>query len=126
MYYDLLAKIKNAGLVKKESFTTSYSNFDFEVAKLLVSRHYLKDAQKKVVGAKKFLEIKMNYKNGSPAMSDFRIISRPSRHMYVRNGAVKQVKQGYGMGVFSTNQGILANREARRKKVGGEYLFEIW
>ncbi len=126
MYYDLLAKIKNAGLVKKEGFTTSYSNFDFEVAKLLVSRHYLKDAQKKVVGAKKFLEIKMSYKKGEPAMSDFRIISRPSRHMYVRNGAVKQVKQGYGMGVFSTNQGIMDNREARSKKVGGEYLFEIW
>ena len=59
-------------------------------------------------------------------MNDFKIISRPSRHLYVKNGRVKSVKQGYGIGVFSTNEGVLNNRDARKKKVGGEYLFEIW
>ncbi|HUX36121.1 MAG TPA: 30S ribosomal protein S8 [Candidatus Paceibacterota bacterium] len=126
MYYDLLAKIKNAGLVKKEGFTTSFSNFDFEVAKLLVARHYLKDAQKKTVGAKKFLEIKLNYKNGASTMENFKIISRPSRHMYVKREDVKRVRQGYGMGVISTNNGILSDGDAKKKKVGGEYLFQIW
>jgi small subunit ribosomal protein S8 len=126
MYYDLLAKIKNAGLVKKEGFTTSFSNFDFEVAKLLVSRHYLKDVQKKTVGAKKFLEVRLNYKNNSSAMENFKIISRPSRHMYAKKEDIKRVRQGYGMGVFSTTNGILSDSDARKKKVGGEYLFQIW
>lgn len=126
MYYDLLAKIKNAGRVKKEGFTTSFSNFDLEVAKLLVARHYLKDAQKKTVGAKKFLEVKLNYKNGSPAMENFKIISRPSRHMYVKSEEIKRVRQGYGMGVISTTNGILSDGDAKKKKVGGEYLFQIW
>lgn len=126
MYYDLLAKIKNAGRVKKEGFTTSFSNFDLEVAKLLVARHYLKDAQKKTVGAKKFLEVKLNYKNGSPAMENFKIISRPSRHMYVKTEEIKRVRQGYGMGVISTTNGILSDGDAKKKKVGGEYLFQIW
>ncbi len=126
MYYDLLAKIKNAGLVKKEGFVTSFSNFDFEVAKVLMASHFLKDVQKKTVGNKKFLEVKINYKDKLPVMSDFKIISRPSRHLYVKSGRVKSVKQGYGIGVFSTNEGVLNNRDARKKKVGGEYLFEIW
>ena len=126
MYYDLLAKIKNAGLVQKEGFTTSFSNFDFEVAKLLVARHYLKDAQKKTVGAKKFLEIKLNYKNGASTMENFKIISRPSRHMYVKSGDVKRVRQGYGMGVISTTNGVMSDGDAKKKKVGGEYLFQIW
>ncbi len=126
MYYDLLAKIKNASRVKKEGFITSFSNFDFEVAKVLMAAHFLKDVQKKTVGAKKYLEVKVNYKNNEPVMSDFKIISRPSRHLYVKSGRVKSVKQGYGIGVFSTNQGVLTNRDARKKKVGGEYLFEIW
>lgn len=126
MYYDLLAKIKNAGLVKKEGFVTSFSNFDFEVAKVLMAGHFLKDVQKKTVGSKKYLEVKVNYKNNAPVMSDFKIISRPSRHLYVKSGNVKSVKQGYGIGVFSTNEGVLNNRDARKKKVGGEFLFEIW
>lgn len=126
MYYDLLAKIKNASRVKKEGFVTSFSNFDFEVAKVLMACHFLKDVQKKTVGTKKYLEVKINYKNNLPAMSDFKIISRPSRHMYVKSGRVKSVKQGYGIGVFSTSEGVLNNRDARKKKIGGEYLFEIW
>ncbi len=126
MYYDLLAKIKNAGLVKKEGFTTSFSNFDFEVAKLLVARHYLKDVQKKTVGSKKFLEVKLNYRNGESTMDDFKIISRPSRHMYVKTEDVKRVRQGYGMGVLSTTNGVMSDMDAKKKKVGGEYLFQIW
>ncbi|MEK7546825.1 MAG: 30S ribosomal protein S8 [Patescibacteria group bacterium] len=126
MYYDLLAKIKNAVNAKKENFSTPFSNFDFEVAKILAANGYLKDVQKKTVGNRNFIEIKINYKNNSSSFNDFKIISRPSRHIYVRSGEVRKVKQGYGLGMFSTTQGILADRDARKKKVGGEYLFEIW
>ena len=86
----------------------------------------MKDVQKKTVGNRNFIEIKINYKNNSSSFNDFKIISRPSRHIYVRSGEVRKVKQGYGLGMFSTTQGILADRDARKKKVGGEYLFEIW
>jgi ribosomal protein S8 len=82
MYYDLLAKTKNAVRVKKESFLTPFSNLDFEVAKLLADRHYLKEVEKKMIGSKKFLEIRPAYKNGKPSLNDFRIISKPSRHIY--------------------------------------------
>ncbi len=126
MYYDLLAKIKNAVLVKKESFLTAFSNFDFEIARILVERKYLKDVQKKTIGNKKFLEITPNYKNKMPVITDFKIISRPSRHIYASCRDIRRVRQGYGTGIFSTSQGVMTDRDARRKKIGGEYLFEIW
>lgn len=126
MYYDLLAKIKNAIRVKKESFLTAFSNFDFEIAKILVERKYLKGVQKKTIGNKKFLEITPNYKNKAPVITDFKIISKPSRHIYMNCRDIRRVRQGYGTGVFSTSQGIMTDRDARREKIGGEYLFEIW
>lgn len=82
--------------------------------------------RRKQLAPKKFLEVKLNYKNGSPAMENFKIISRPSRHMYVKTEEIKRVRQGYGMGVISTTNGILSDGDAKKKKVGGEYLFQIW
>ncbi len=126
MYTDLLAKIKNAAQAKKDNFSTAFSTMDLEIAELLVERGYLKDIQKKNVGNKKFLEIRINYRNGTPVVNGFKIISRPSRHTYIGYRDIKPVKQGYGLGVFSTPSGILTDRETRKKKIGGEYLFEIW
>ncbi len=126
MYYNLLAKIRNAALAKKDTLVVPFSNFDYNVAKLLAERGYLKDVQKKTSGNKKFIEIKLSYKNSSPSISGFKIISRPSRHVYLRKDKVRRVRQGYGTGVISTTEGILSDGDARKKRVGGEYLFEIW
>lgn len=126
MYHDLLAKTKNAVRAKKESFMTAYSGFDFDIGKVLADKGYLGDIQKKIVGGKSFLEVKMAYKKGKPTLNDFRIISRPSRHIYAGYRDARRVKQGHGIGVFSTSAGIMTDGELRKKKVGGEYLFEIW
>ena|SRR6185369_9606444 len=126
MYYDLLAKIKNAQMARKESFQTSYSKADFEVAKILIAAGYLKDAQKKTVGKKNYLEVRLAYKNHKGALSDFKLISKPSRHIYTGYKELHPVKQNYGLGVLSTPKGIMNNKEARKQQVGGEYLFQIW
>lgn len=126
MYYDLLAKIKNAGLAEKESFQTPFSKFDFEVAKTLLTSGYLSDVQKRSIGKRNVIEIRLKYQGGKPVVNDFRILSRPSRHMYASYKDLKSVKQGYGVGVISTSKGILSNSVARKEKLGGEYLFQIW
>lgn len=126
MYHDLLAKIKNAQAAKKEFFLTPFSTMDFSVAQILVSKKYLADAQKKIVDRKNMIEIKLRYDGGKPAVSDFKIVSKPSRHLYGGYRSVRSVKSGHGLSVISTSKGIMTGREARRSKVGGEYLFEIW
>lgn len=126
MYYNLLSQVKNAIQARKHSIILPFSKMDFEVAKILVKAKYLKDAQKKIINRKNFIEIKLSYSAEKSTINDFKIFSRPSRHLYVTYKELRPVKNGYGLAIISTSKGIFDNREARKNKVGGEYLFEIW
>lgn len=126
MYYDLLTRIKNAARAGKQTIVAPFSKFDFAIAKVLAAEGYLASADKKVIGKKNFLELVLNYKDDSPAFSDFRLLSKPSRHLYSGYRDLKPVRQQYGVAVISTPKGVMTNRAARKEKVGGEYLFEIW
>lgn len=126
MHYDLLAKIKNAYRAKKEGFQTPYSTGDFAIAKILARHKFIKDAQKRVIDKKQYLDIKLLYTGEAPAFEDFRIKSKPSRRLYTSYRELRPVRQNYGLGILSTPRGIMTTSEARKQKVGGEYLLEIW
>ncbi len=126
MHYDLLAKIKNAYRAKNEGFQTPYSTSDFAIAKILVRHKYLKEAQKRVIDKKQYIDIKMLYNDGTAAFEDFRIKSKPSRRTYTGYRDLRPVRQNYGLGILSTPGGIMTTSEARKLKLGGEYLLEIW
>ncbi|KKW46888.1 MAG: 30S ribosomal protein S8 [Candidatus Liptonbacteria bacterium RIFCSPLOWO2_01_FULL_56_20] len=126
MYYDLLVKIKNAERARKEVLHAPLSKLDFSVAKLLVDAGYLQDAQKKPAGKRTVLELKLRYANNRPALSDFKIVSKPSRRIYVGYRDLQMGRGRRGIAVLSTPEGVMSNREARTKKVGGEYLFDVW
>lgn len=124
MHYDLVVRIKNAENSEKNSLIANFSKVDFAIAKILVEAGYIKDVQKKTVGRKNFLEIKLAREGKT--INGFKIISKPGRRMYVGSEDIKTVRQGYGISVISTSKGVMNNKEARKQKVGGEYLFEIW
>ncbi len=124
MHADLVVRIKNAENSEKDSLTATFSKVDFAIAKILAEAGYIKDVQKKTVGKKNFLEIKLS--RGGRAIQGFRIISKPGRRMYVASEDIRAVRQGYGMSVISTSKGVMNNKEARKQKIGGEHLFEIW
>jgi len=126
MFYDLLARIKNAQLARRESFQMPFSKFDLAVAKVLVEEGYLKAAEKKGGAKKPVLEVVLNYRASRPAMTDFKIVSKPSRHIYTDYRALRPVRQGHGISIMSTSQGVMSGKRARKDKVGGEYLCEIW
>jgi small subunit ribosomal protein S8 len=126
MHYNLLVRIRNAEGAQKEKLTVPFSGFDFAVAKVLAEEGYIKDAEKKNVGRRNFIEIKLARGRKGPAISGFKILSKPSRHIYLDYRNLKPVRQGYGVGVISTPKGIMSNKTAKKNKVGGEYLFEIW
>ena len=126
MYYDLLARIKNAFAARKEMVQAPFSEFDFSIAKFLQSAGYLAAVDKRVTGKKSVLEIRLKYKNHEPSLTDFRLMSKPGRRMYIGYRDMQTVKQGHGLAVISSPEGIVSNREARKKKLGGEYLFQVW
>jgi small subunit ribosomal protein S8 len=126
MYYNLLSKIKNAVMARKEKIVTPFSRMDFAIANILVVNGYLKSAERETIGKKNAIVIRFKTKSKTVAVNDFRIMSKPSRHTYKDYRSLYPVRQGHGMSVISTSKGIMTGKEAKKNKIGGEYLFEIW
>ena len=126
MYYDLLAKLKNATMAKKERIIVPFSKMDEAVLKTLVENGYIKSADMEVIEERKVIVVRLAYKNTATAVNDFKLVSKPSRRFYFDYRSLRPVKQGYGVAVLSTSKGIMTNKEAKKNKIGGEYLFEIW
>ena len=125
MYYDLLTQVKNAQAVRRKSLRVSFSKLDLTVAEILAKHGFVKEVRKKLIGKKKFLDIDLLSKTPAQVMQ-FKIISKPSRHLYKKSQELFPVKQGYGLSVISTSQGVMTGGEAKKRRLGGEYLFEIW
>ncbi|MBI1838695.1 MAG: 30S ribosomal protein S8 [Candidatus Colwellbacteria bacterium] len=127
MYIDTLVKVKNALARKRDKIKIPYSRMDLEVLESLVKRGYLEEVVRKGRGAKRIIEIRLKYEeNESPVMSGLKILSKPSHRAYVGWREIRKSHQGYGSYFLSTSKGIMSEADARRNKVGGELLFEIW
>lgn len=126
MYIDLLTKLKNAQKAKKESLKVPFSTMDFAIAEILSARGFVGAVSKKGRMPKRVLEIDLKYDGAKGAISGINFLSVPSRRLYVGYQELRPVKQGFGIALISTPKGILTNKEARKAKVGGQLLFEIW
>jgi small subunit ribosomal protein S8 len=126
MHYNILSEVKNATRAKKDKITFPFSKMDFAILTKLVEYGYLKSAEKEVVGKKNFITVRLAYKHKEPAVNDFKIMSKPSRHTYADYRSLPTIMHGHGLSMLSTSKGIMTGSEAKKQKVGGEYLFEIW
>lgn len=126
MYWNTLTKIKNALERKHDRIKVPSTKLDLAIVEALVRHGYLESAAKKGKGVKKIIDIRLKYKEGVPAISGIKFFSRPSRRVYMGYEDMQRSKSGYGYFFFSTPMGLMTNIEARKNKVGGEMLFEIW
>lgn len=132
---DLLNRIRNAQAVLKPTVMVPFSRIKYEIAKVLAKQGFIKDVEKKTRKAKRFFEITLQYKNVSgllqkkrtrPKIQGLKRISKPGQRIYINYKAVKPVRAGFGMAIISTSKGIMTDREAKKQKLGGEVLCEIW
>ncbi len=123
MYIDLLIKIKNAEAARKKALKVRFTKMDAAVVKLLEEKGFLKKSEIKGRMPKRILEIEPN---PDRPIQGIKLLSKPSRRLYVGYKDIKRVKGGFGFLFLSTPKGILTDREARKEKVGGQMLFEIW
>ncbi len=126
MYTDLLTKIKNAQSAKKASVKVPFSNMDYAVADLLAAKGFVAAANKKGRAPKRIIEVDLKYENERGAISGVKFLSVPSRRLYAGYKDLRKVRQGYGIAILSTPKGILAADDAKKQKIGGQLLFEIW
>lgn len=123
---DMLTRIRNAQAVKKQEVIIPFSKIKYEIAKLLVRESYLNSAEKV---KEKFDVIKIELKygpTGESAIEHIKRISKPGQRIYVASDKLPKVLNDIGLAIISTSSGIITNKKARRMKVGGEFLFEIW
>ncbi|MFA5766611.1 MAG: 30S ribosomal protein S8 [Candidatus Paceibacterota bacterium] len=123
---DMLNRIKNAQASQKEGVVIPFSNFKYEIAKLLENEKLVGKIEKKGRKAKKVIEIALKYENKIPAISGMRKVSRPGQRIYSPAQNIKPVKGGYGTSIVSTSRGLMTGKEAKRQRLGGEILCEVW
>lgn len=124
---DLIIRLKNAGMVGKDTVSVPYSKLRHAVIDKLVEAGYV--ASVTTAGEKvqdKTLEVTLSYENGAHSIRGVKRISKPGRRLYTKVADIHPVKFGQGHMILSTPAGIVTGEEAREKKVGGEQLFLIW
>ena len=124
---DMLTRIRNANLALHETVSMPSSKLRQELARILASEGYIDGFDVEGSGVKKTLDVKLRYgSDRSRVIEGLKRISKPGRRVYVGVSELPRVKGGLGVAVISTSQGLLPDREARRRRLGGEFLFEVW
>ena len=123
---NLLTQIKNAQAAGHETLEAPFSGLKLAVARIMEAEGFIVKAEKKGAKPKEKLEIKLKFNQGVGAIAGVKRVSKPGQRVYVPADKLKAVKQGFGLAIVSTSQGIMSGKEARRKRIGGEVLCEIW
>ncbi len=123
---DMLARLRNAQAVKKAEVIIPWSKIKYDILKILARENYLAEVGVSEENGFKILIAKFRYENGRPVLRHLKRLSKPSRRWYVRGGQIPYILNGLGMAIISTSKGLKTDNEARRAKIGGELICEIW
>lgn len=123
---DMLIRLKNASAVKKPTVTVPYTKMNVAVLDLLLKENYVSDVTKDESGTFPMLVVKLKYLGGVPAIAHLKKISKPGVRIYTKASEIKRTLSGYGLKILSTSRGIMTDTLARKSKLGGEVLAELW
>lgn len=123
---DFLTRLRNAQTVNKDSITSPSSRMKFTIAKILQKEGYVGQVTEETEGWKKVITVELKYDNNEPAIRSIKRISKPGRRVYVGSKELPVVLSDMGIVILSTSQGVMTNKEARKRKLGGEILCEIY
>lgn len=122
---DLLARIRNAQSAGHDTLEAPSSQMKFAIAKILAREGYLASATERVEGHKKTLVMALKYTGTEPAIRTLRRISKPGLRVYRGAAELPRVLSDIGLAIVSTSAGIMTNKDARRRKLGGEIICEV-
>lgn len=124
---DLLTRIRNAAQARKEHVDVPFSNVKSNIVAVLVQEGYVKDSAPAEDDGHPVIRVGLKYDaKHQSVITGIKRISRPSLRVYVGCDKIPLVRRGLGVSILSTPVGILSDREARRRKVGGEVLCSVW
>lgn len=124
---DMLTRIKNGYQARKDVVLLPWSKIKEEIGQILLKEGYLKDMKSKGTKAKdKVLELELKYEGRKPALNEIKRISKPGLRIYAKVTKIPRVKFGFGITIVSTPKGLMIGKEAKKKKLGGEIICQIW
>ncbi len=124
---DMLSRIRNASVARHDRAEMPHSLLKEHVAHVLKSEGFLDDVRVSEGEGPKVLTLVLRYgKDRSSAIDGIRRVSAPGRRVYVRHDRIPRVRSGMGVSILSTSAGVMADKDARSKRVGGELLCEVW
>ena len=123
---DFLTRIRNALAVGQQEVTVPYSRLKHHLADILAKNGYLLSVAVEGQAPAKALKLQLSSSSQSSTITTLERVSKPGRRVYVGYQEIPQVKNGRGMLVLSTSRGLLTGRSARRAKIGGEIVCQVY
>jgi small subunit ribosomal protein S8 len=125
---DMLTRIRNASMARHDRVELPHSKLKERVASVMKAEGYLDDLRvSEVVEVPKMLTLVLRYgRDRQSAIDGLRRVSTPGRRVYVAHDHIQRVCSGMGISILSTSRGVMTDREARKQRVGGELLCEVW
>ncbi|MEK7681129.1 MAG: 30S ribosomal protein S8 [Patescibacteria group bacterium] len=122
---DMLTRIRNASMINKKEVLVPFSKIKFGIAEILVKNGYLEKVEEKKE-KHPYLLLTLKYSRGATAINNIKRISKPGHRQYVKADEIERVLSGFGLAILSTPRGLMTNDDARKAKVGGEVICEVF
>ncbi len=124
---DLLTRIRNALKARKRFTMVPYSKMKIAILKILKDKGLIENIKLRGEGVKKAIVIYLKYdQDGEPFIEDLIRVSKPGRRVYAGYRDLKPLRRGFAFRIISTNRGIMTDEEARKRKLGGEIICEVY
>ena len=124
---DMLTRIRNACGAKHRRVDMPASKMKVEIARILKEHSLIQDfSTLESEEGRKLLRVRLKYAGGQPVIRELQRVSTPGLRKYVGATEIPRVRNGLGLAILSTSQGIMSDAEARRKRTGGELLALVW
>ena len=123
---DFLTRIRNAQHARHETVELPSSRMKFAIAKILEREGYLSSASERTEGTRKLLTVGLKYTGKESYIRDITRISKPGLRVYRKASELPRVLSDIGISIVSTSAGIMTNKEARKRKLGGEVICQVY
>ncbi|AXX64095.1 30S ribosomal protein S8 [Bombilactobacillus bombi] len=124
---DYLTRIRNANMVRHASVEVPASNMKKSISEILKREGFIRDYEVTEDHKQGIIKIYLKYsKDNERVISGLKKISKPGLRNYVKADAVPKVLNGLGIAILSTSEGVITDKEARAKDIGGEVIAYVW
>jgi small subunit ribosomal protein S8 len=124
---DLLTRIRNANIAYKDDLVAPVSKLNGAVLRILQQEGFITSFESEGEGVQQAFRIRLKYGKGRQrTITGLKRVSKPGRRMYVGRDRLPRVLGGLGVAIVSTSQGVMTDKDASRKGIGGEVLAYVW